>query len=88
MHALTLPLKKWLGAITELNTEIGNPIDAKTTAEENGADIALLIDQYCVIDSDRASMIVIDEDGVAYLSNSQDAVERYYSRSVNTILKR
>jgi len=75
MHAVTLPLKKWLGAVTGTKHGDWQPYrDAKATAEENGADIALLIDQYCVIDSDRASMIVIDEDGVAYLSNSQDAV--------------
>ena len=75
IHAMTLPLKRWLGDVT--GTKHGDwsfYIDAKKTAEESGADIALLVDEYCIIDSDRAGIIVIDEDGVAYVSDSKLSV--------------
>ena len=75
IHAMTLPLRKWLGEIT--GTKHGDwaaYIEAKNSAEEAGADIALLVDEYCIIDSDRAGIIVIDEDGVAYISDSDLSV--------------
>ena len=75
IHAMTLPLKKWLGEITGTKHGDWSPyIDAKNLAEEAGADIALLVDEYCIIDSDRAGIIVIDEDGVAYISDSNLSV--------------
>tara|TARA_B100000424_G_scaffold268984_1_gene264952 strand:- start:532 stop:1299 length:768 start_codon:yes stop_codon:yes gene_type:complete len=75
IHAMTLPLKKWLGDVTGTKHGDWSPyIDAKKTAEESGADIALLVDEYCIIDSDRAGIIVIDEDGVAYVSDSKLSV--------------
>jgi len=76
MHAITMPLKKWLGDTTGTKHGDWQPYhQAKSIAEQNGADIALLIDEYCIIDGDRASVMVIDEDGVAYISNSPQAVE-------------
>jgi len=76
IDAMTIPIKKWLGQVT--GTKHGDwqfYIEAKDVAEQNGVDIALLIDQYSIIDSDRASIMVIDEDGVAYISESQQAVQ-------------
>jgi len=76
IDAMTIPMKKWLGQVT--GTKHGDwqfYIDAKDVAEQNGVDIALLIDEYCIIDSDRAAIIVIDEDGVAYISDNEQTVE-------------
>ena len=76
IDAMTIPMKNWLGQVT--GTKHGDwqfYIDAKDVAEQNGVDIALLIDEYCIIDSDRAAIVVIDEDGVAYISDSQQTVE-------------
>ena len=76
IDAMTIPMKKWLGQVT--GTKHGDwqfYIDAKDVAEQNGVDIALLIEQYSIIDSDRATIMVIDEDGVAYLSDSQQTVQ-------------
>ena len=76
LDAMTIPMKKWLGRVT--GTKHGDwqyYLDAKDAAERNGVDIALLVDEYSIIDSDRATIIVIDEDGVAYSSDSQQAVE-------------
>ena len=76
IDAMTIPMKKWLGQVT--GTKHGDwqfYIDAKAVAEQNGVDIALLIDEYCIIDSDRAAIVVIDEDGVAYISDSRQTVD-------------
>ena len=76
IDAMTIPIKKWLGQVT--GTKHGDwqfYIDAKDVAEQNGVDIALLIDEYSIIDSDRATIVVVDEDGVAYISDSQQAVQ-------------
>ena len=75
LHAMTMPMKGWLGEVT--GTKHGDwqmYLDAKTEAQENGADIALFVDEYSIIDSDRASLIVIDDDGVAYVTNSAKSV--------------
>ncbi len=76
IDAMTIPMKKWLGQVT--GTKHGDwqfYIDAKAVAEQNSVDIALLIDEYCIIDSDRAAIVVIDEDGVAYISDSRQTVD-------------
>ena len=76
IDAMTIPMKQWLGQVT--GTKHGDwqfYIDAKAVAEQNGVDIALLIDEYCIIDSDRAAIVVIDEDGVAYISDSRQTVD-------------
>tara|TARA_B100000965_G_C19583166_1_gene754504 strand:+ start:1064 stop:1840 length:777 start_codon:yes stop_codon:yes gene_type:complete len=88
IHAMTLPLRKWLGEIT--GTKHGDwaaYIEAKNSAEEAGADIALLVDEYCIIDSDRAGIIVIDEDGVAYISDSNLSVNGITLEIVTEILE-
>ena len=69
-------MKKWLGQVT--GTKHGDwqfYLDAKDLAEQNGVDIALLIDDFCIIDGDRAAIVVIDEDGVAYTSENKQSVQ-------------
>ena len=76
IHAMTLPVNYWMGEVTGTKHGDWQPyLDAKNQANESGADIALLIDEYSIIDSDRASIIVIDEDGVAYATNSNKSVD-------------
>tara|TARA_B100001564_G_C20656231_1_gene679335 strand:- start:1397 stop:2182 length:786 start_codon:yes stop_codon:yes gene_type:complete len=75
IHGATVQLPKWFGEIT--GTKHGNwqpYLEAKQTVEELGADIALLIDDFSIVDSDRANVLVIDEDGTAWVSNSSQAV--------------
>ncbi len=76
IHAMTLSMNYWVGEITGTKHGDWQPyLNAKTLANDNDADLALLIDEYCIIDSDRANLIVIDEDGVAYATNSNKSVE-------------
>ena len=76
LDSMTIPMKKWLGQVT--GTKHGDwqfYLGAKDLAEQNGVDIALLIDDYCIIDGDRAAIVVIDEDGVAYFSENKQSVQ-------------
>jgi len=76
IHAMALPLTKWLGRITGTKHGDWQPyISAQDIANQRGADIALLVDDYCIVDSDRAGLMVIDEDGVAYITNSEKSVQ-------------
>ena len=76
LDSMTIPMKKWLGQVT--GTKHGDwqfYLGAKDIAEQNGVDIALLIDDYCIIDGDRAAIVVVDEDGVAYFSENIQSVQ-------------
>ena len=76
LDSMTIPMKKWLGQVT--GTKHGDwqfYLGAKDIAEQNGVDIALLIDEFCIIDGDRAAIVVIDEDGVAYFSENKQSVQ-------------
>ena len=44
----------------------------KITSEvfEKGADVGLLVHEYCIIDGDRVTPIVLDHDGVVWISDS------------------
>ena len=76
LHAMTSPLRKWLGAVTGTKHGDWQPyLDAKNLAENNGADLALLIEEYCIVDSDRASIMVVDDDGIIYVSSSNLSVQ-------------
>ena len=50
-------------------------IEARSEAERKGADVALLVHEYSIVDGDRCSPIVLDEDGVLWLSDSPFAVD-------------
>ena len=50
-------------------------IEARSDAEGKGADLALLVHEYSIVDGDRCSPIVLDEDGVLWLSDSPLAVD-------------
>jgi len=50
-------------------------IEARKAAERKGADVALLVHEYSIIDGDRCSPVVLDEDGVVWISDSPLAVD-------------
>ena len=71
IHGKTRPLNKWLGDVTGTKHGDWKPyLDARNDAEQSGADISILIDDFSIVDADRASLVVIDEDGTAYQSDS------------------
>lgn len=50
-------------------------IDARQQAETRGADLALLVHEYCIVDADRCTPLILDEDGVVWVSDSDLAVQ-------------
>ena len=50
-------------------------IEARSDAERKGADLALLVHDFSIVDGDCCSPIVLDEDGVLWLSDSPLAVD-------------
>ena len=61
--------------------------EAKHKAEQSGADIALFVHEYSVIDGDRGSPILLDEDGVVWYSASPQAVDGVTLHSILPELK-
>lgn len=60
---------------------------AKQVAEQSGADVALFIHEYAVIDGDRGSPILLDEDGTVWYSESSQAVDGITLRLILPELK-
>jgi len=56
--------------------------EAKKQAEQSGADIALFVHEYAIIDGDRGSPILLDEDGVVWHSASPQAVDSITLHSI------
>ena len=48
--------------------------EARNYAEQKGADLALLVQDYSLVDGDRCTPIVLDEDGVVWVSNANNSV--------------
>ena len=61
--------------------------EARQKAEQSGADIALFVHEYAVIDGDRGSPILLDEDGVVWYSASPQAVDGITLHSILSELK-
>ncbi len=61
--------------------------EAKKQAEQSGADIALFVHEYTVIDGDRGTPILLDEDGVVWHSASPQAVDSITLHSILPELK-
>lgn len=90
LHGKTKPLHKWLGDVTGTKHGDWKPyLDARDDAEQSGADISILVDDFTIVDTDRASLVLIDEDGTAYVSDSRLGVEgitnQIISRALNSI---
>ena len=60
---------------------------AKQQAENSGVDVALFVHEYAVIDGDRGSPILLDEDGTVWYSSSQQAVDGVTLHSILPQLK-
>jgi branched-subunit amino acid aminotransferase/4-amino-4-deoxychorismate lyase len=51
-------------------------------ADSEGSDLALLVHEFSIIDGDRASPILLDEDGVVWYSNSEQGGVESITRSI------
>ncbi|MBL6731981.1 MAG: aminotransferase class IV [Candidatus Poseidoniaceae archaeon] len=88
IHGKTKPLHKWLGDVTGTKHGDWKPyLDARDDAEQSGADISILVDDFTIVDTDRASIVVIDEDGAAYVSDSRLGVDGITNQIVARALK-
>ena len=53
----------------------GAYFDAREHAESLGADLAFMVHEYCIVDADRCTPLVLDEDGVIWHSSSPNSVD-------------
>ena len=61
--------------------------EAKQQAEASGVDVALFVHEFAVIDGDRGSPILLDEDGTVWYSSSAQAVDGITLHSILPELK-
>ena len=71
-EGITVPAPRWSRKVT--GTKHGD-WDAyrKITSQafNKGADVALLVHEYCIVDGDRVMPLVLDEDGVVWISGAE-----------------
>ena len=68
----TIPAPRWTRKVT--GTKHGDWEPNRKITEEvfsMGADVGLLVHDYCIIDGDRVMPLVLDEDGVVWISDSK-----------------
>lgn len=76
VDAVTVPSPVWPKRVS--GTKHGaweSYIKARGYAEEHGADLALLIHDFSIVDCDRCAPLIVDEDGVLWASNSDLSVQ-------------
>ena len=49
-------------------------IEARNYAEQKGADLALMVHEYSIVDGDRCTPLILDEDGVVWASHANSSV--------------
>lgn len=69
IDAITIPAPRWSMKINGTKHGDWKPyLDAHATAQKQGADLAFHVHDFAIVDADRASPIVLDEDGVAWVA--------------------
>ncbi|RJU80535.1 MAG: hypothetical protein DWC09_06520 [Candidatus Poseidoniales archaeon] len=69
VDAITIEAPRWSAKVN--GTKHGDwqaYVDARSSAEKKGVDVALLVHDYAIVDADRALPVVLDEDGVAWVA--------------------
>ena len=75
IDAITVPSPIWPPRVAGTKHGAwGAYIDARNDAEEKGADLALLVHDYSIVDGDRCTPLVLDEDGVVWVSHANCSV--------------
>jgi len=76
IDAITLPSPVWAARVAGTKHGAWDAyIEARQHAEEKGADLALMVHDYSIVDGDRCSPLVLDEDGVVWVSDSNTSVD-------------
>ena len=70
-EGITVPAPRWSRKVMGTKHGDWNPY-REITAEilKQGIDVALLIHEFCIIDGDRVMPLVLDDDGVVWISDS------------------
>ena len=73
IEAITVPAPRWSPKINGTKHGDWTPyLEAMHQADSKGADLALLVHDYALVDGDRATPMVVDEDGTAWLSGPEE----------------
>lgn len=76
VDAITLVSPTWPKRVSGTKHGAWNAyVDARQAAENRGADLALLVHEYSIVDGDRCTPIVLDDDGVLWVSDSNLSVD-------------
>ena len=72
IEGITVPAPRWTRKITGTKHGAWDPYREITTQVfEKGADVALLVHEFCIVDGDRAMPLVLDEDGTVWVSSPE-----------------
>jgi len=83
IEAITVPAPRWNRKITGTKHGDWTPYhQARLKADSKGSDLALLVHEFSIVDGDRASPILLDEDGVVWYSNSEQGGVESITRSI------
>ena len=75
IDAITVPSPIWPPRVAGTKHGAwGAYIEARNYAEQKGADLALLVHDYSIVDGDRCTPLVMDEDGVVWVSHANSSV--------------
>ena len=87
IDAITIPSPIWPKRIAGTKHGAWAPyIEAKDHAIRSGADLALLVHEFTIVDGDRCTPVVMDEDGVLWYSNSPLSVDSVMFKSLQDSL--
>ena len=83
IEAITVPAPRWNRKVTGTKHGDWAPYHrARLRADSEGSDLALLVHEFSIIDGDRASPILLDEDGIVWYSNSEQGGVESITRSI------
>jgi len=73
VEAVSVEAKRWNKRTNGTkHGEWASYITARETAEARGCDVALLVHEHAIIDADRATPLVMDEDGTVWMAQVDD----------------
>jgi branched-subunit amino acid aminotransferase/4-amino-4-deoxychorismate lyase len=81
--AITHPAPQWPRRFRGIKHGNWEPyLEARELAKENGADISLLVDNHAIVDADRATPLILDENGWAYSPGPEQGAVRSITLSL------
>ena len=75
IDAITVPSPIWPPRVAGTKHGAwGAYIEARNYAEQKGADLALMVHDFSIVDGDRCTPLVLDENGVVWVSHANSSV--------------